>query len=178
MSGYHDEDLIAARTLLSRARADAREAARVLFADATADAQRAVDEAVLTAYQKGATKTAIAALMGESRTTINERLARVTGGRVKEQVPTVVQTQPEHLTYLIDGDKLHVDWRNYGPDHITDFGVVEIVYDTDEGSYWFMADGEDMNQVTQRLDTQFTGWYYHDAEQFVKSMLQNEVEET
>lgn len=172
---FYDEELFKARTVLSRARADAREANRIQFANMTAAAQRQVDSAALAAYQKGATKTSIAALLGESRTTVNDRLSRAAGDVVvAESAPAVVQTQPDEPTYRIDGDQLHVNWRNYGPDHITDFGVVEIVYDTDDDGYWFTAIDGDENQVVQRLDTIWTGWYYADAASFVKGELTNE----
>ena len=159
-----------AHQVLTDARARAKAEAKAITQRITGPAQDALDAAVLAAVAEGATRTSVAAFLRESRTTINERLTRATGGATRSEVDAVVQTQAP-LTYLIDGDKLHVDWRNYGPDHITDFGVVEIVYDADEEAYWFMSDGQDSNQVVQRLDTQFTGWYYHDAEQFVKNAL-------
>ena len=175
------EDLDDARTMLTHARAQARAAARKVTREITQPAQDAVDAAVLVAVAGGATKTAVAAFLGESRTTINERLARATGGVTKQEVEDVVQTHAP-LTYLIDGDKLHVDWRNYGPDRVTAKGTMEIVYDTDDDTYWFLPILDDVGytgrtEVHSRLDTTFTGWYYTDAAATVKNLLQNPEEE-
>lgn len=166
------EDLEIAREALANARMKAKAAAKRITEEITRPAQEAVDNAVLEARASGATKVSIAACLGESRTTINERLARATGGFTTEEVEAVVQTQATP-TYRIDGDMLEVNWRSYGPDHVTDFGTVEIAYDPDEDQYWFMNTDGDQNQVVDRLDTVFTGWYYHDAEQFVKNALTN-----
>lgn len=184
------EELNEARELLHTTRTAARKAARDLEIELTRAAQSAVDEAAYSAVSHGATKTSVAAYLGESRTTLNQRLARA-GGQVHDPAVEVVvpQAQPSPITATnsepaytfhdgYDGpDMLEVGWVDYGPEHLTGHGRMEIVADPDSGEYWFMtAPGETHVDITERLDTMFSGWYYDDAVAFVKNALKDTEE--
>lgn len=177
MTDFHN--LERARTDLHEARTEARLAAKRLLLEYTQDAQQAVDLAVLEAVNNGATKTSIAAFLGESRTTINERLARVTD-TTKPNLPTLPQIMdvapPYEVSQLGDDTVLVVDWHDYGPQHVSGQGQLLIIRDDDEDDYWFMVNsgvGAD-EAVADVLDTSFSGWYYADALAFVTQALNEE----
>lgn len=169
--------------LLDRCRHDlhaTRTAARVeakrILDEMMKPVQDATDIAVARALAAGATKSSIAAALGESRSTINERLDRATGGHNKaEAVEVYTQANP---AYYIDRDDtyadLHVNWDNYGPEGITASNVLSIIRDAESDSYWFMASDpeHERNQVTDKLDTKFDGWYYEDAAKFVTQKME------
>lgn len=167
------QELEQCRRDLAEGRVKARAAARDLEASMMQSIQIRTDQAVVRALANGATKTAVAAILGESRVTLNERLDRETGSHKAERVVEVYEQ--ENPPYTIEDSVLKVDWQGYGPDQITAQNEMDIVKDEDSGSYWFMAiAGDPINEVNMKLDTVFTGWYYEDAAKFVAQSLEEE----
>lgn len=162
------------RIELAAARTEARVAAKQLEASMMKPVQDATDRVVLAAVEAGLTRTAVAASLGESRSTLNERLDRATGGKGSDVTAEYTQDSPPyHVTG--GGGELSVDWVDYGPDRITANNTMDIIRDEDTGTYWFMSEpAGTVNEVNMKLDTIFTGWYYEDAAKFVAKSMEEE----
>lgn len=163
-------DLVIAR---DEARAKVQELMRTL----TLAENDELDRLVAVAYRGGMSKSSIAAEIGESRVTVNERLARSGNPEPPAKTEAKPKTkakidEPEASPYSIDSDKrLRVEYNRYGPDFVKGQGEFEIVYDEDDDTYWFLVIDAD-ETVADRLDTRFDGWYYEDARSFVAKALQ------
>lgn len=163
-----------------------------LYIEEMQDAELGVDLAVRAALESGCSRGLISTTLGESRTTVNERLRRAYGG---EAIPEITPTRtverkrgrrkpkaekPEPLKelkpYLISADHLLVDYHEYGPDGLSGTGTFEIIREEeDDGVYWFLSMGSD-EDVSRVLDTVYSGWYYEDALQFVRHELAEETQ--
>lgn len=167
--------LEAAKEELKAQRIKSRAMARQYEIDLNQEAELMVDVVAREALAEGLSRSAIAKALGESRVTVNERLHRSTDKKVvKRSVEAPkVEAEKEFPPYRIDGDILVVDYFEYGPDKVSGHGQFEIVKDEDgeEVSYWFISTQTAMASVSDLLDTRYEGWYYEDAQAYVKKEL-------
>lgn len=176
-----------AKEFLEAARAEVMAEAAQMVRDRLAEYQEALDIAVRIALEAGATRSFIAATAGESRVTINERLDRTKHEKVdtsnlpdlaKTDKRRAVERKPKEKApeakpaYEYDGEFLTTKYEDYGPEHLTGEVKFEAIYEELDGSWGFMlvsaGDGEDEATIVNRLDMHFTGWYYEDANRFMK----------
>lgn len=168
-------DAIKAKAELEEARTIALEENAQHLLESTIDEQVALDLIVQELCAEGVSKAKIALAIGESRSTIYMREARINGEGLRVRVwPTnaappsasaEANTEARYTFSAIDGT-VTVAYDGFGPENISGRETFTLMIDEGDGIYWLSYDYDDVNnensELVSALDTVFGGFYYDD----------------